>query len=72
MPHLTLPISADGPVVHAEIGRNALAVAARVQAGQAPVQPVRARALMDTGADRTRAAPHVLRQVVSRQRTMCP
>jgi hypothetical protein len=63
MPHLTFPLHTDGMVVQAEIGLIESDAAALVQAGRPIPRPVKVRALVDTGADRTSVATHVIQHL---------
>jgi hypothetical protein len=63
MPHLNFGLLADGLVVDASVGLSAPQAAQWVQSGQPVPAAVRVRALIDTGSDRSAAAPHVFQQL---------
>src|SRR4051794_26123584 len=63
MPHLTFPLSNDGPILEAMIGLNGPDTSALVQSAQPIPRPLQVRALIDTGADRTVIAPSVFQRL---------
>jgi hypothetical protein len=63
MPHLTFPMSPDGPVLEVVVALDTNKIAVRQQAGAAVPLPLPIRALIDTGTDVTAIAPRVLRQL---------
>lgn len=63
MPHVSLPLSADGLIVEAVFGLNGPDTAMRVQAGQSVPPPIVVRALLDSGTDTTAIASRVVQQL---------
>jgi hypothetical protein len=72
MPVLTGPVDADGALVDVLLGHSQAAAQARRQALQAVPPAVRARALIDTGAEVTCADPTLLRQLGLRVSGLTP
>lgn len=66
MNSFSLPLSAEGPLVDAEVGFGEHLVRSLRQAGRAIPEPVKMRALLDTGADVTCIDKHVLAPLVAR------
>jgi len=60
VPHFTLQMSADGPVLNAYVGVSLARFSALTDDGQEPPQPILIRALIDTGASCTCIEPSVL------------
>ncbi len=63
MPHFTLPVSPDGYLLQILLGLRATDMAALQAAGQPIPAPLHARALLDTGTDRTAVSTSLLRQM---------
>jgi hypothetical protein len=63
MPHMTFALSSDGMIVPAEIALSAPEAQSTLLKGQQVPTPIRLRALIDTGADRTSVALHVFQQL---------
>lgn len=63
MPHFNFLLNPDGMVLQVLIGLNGPDRSDRAQAGKPIPSPVRSRALIDPGSDRTAAAPHVFQQL---------
>lgn len=60
MPHLTLPVTSDGPVVDLIVGVSAARELALKQAGKARPSPISLRCLIDTGATGTCLDSHAI------------
>ncbi len=63
MPHFTFPITNDGCTLDVLIGLGALAMQAAQAAGQPLPPPLGARAVLDTGSDKTAVALALLQQL---------
>jgi hypothetical protein len=59
MPHLSFPMSPDGPALLVVVALHANEIAIRQHAGAAVPLPLQVRALIDTGTDVTALAPRV-------------
>jgi hypothetical protein len=62
MPHFTYPIIKDGCTLDVLIGLGAVEMQAALAAGQPIPPPLTARAVFDTGSDRTAVTPGILQQ----------
>jgi predicted aspartyl protease len=62
MPHITLMIGSDGPVIDVAVTVGQRLQQQFVAQGVAPPQPVTIRALIDTGSDLTAIHPQILQQ----------
>jgi hypothetical protein len=63
MPHFTFPITKDGCTLDVLIGLGAVEMQAIQAAGLPLPPPLTARAVLDTGSDKTAVAPHLLQQL---------
>ena len=63
MPHFTFPITKDGCTLDMLVGFGHDDMKAVVAAGQPPPPPIAARAIIDTGSDKTAVAPRILQQL---------
>jgi hypothetical protein len=63
MPHFTFPITKDGCTLDVLIGLGAVEMQAAQAAGLPLPPPLTARAVLDTGSDKTAVAPRLLQQL---------
>jgi Aspartyl protease len=63
MPHFTFPITKDGCTLDVLVGLGHADMQAVVAAGQHPPPPLNARAILDTGSDKTAVIPRLLQQL---------